>query len=192
MENLDSHVQENWKLQRGVCKSLLGYAILDLVQHASALVFGTWNPRPLKAGHIKKLQKSFEKEGLERYSEKSVIPIVLKKDFVDLSSLTHDLSDTKKIPPFKYSTEAGASPTSIKCAGGRHRFEALQCYIADVHKLYKAVEGKRETIGMVADDALSSKDIQYYNHDSVGELQQLGGILKSNGQWLVAVYDESK
>lgn len=192
MENLDPHVQENWRLQRSVRRSLLGYAILDLVEHTPNLVFGTWNSRPLKVGHINRLQKSFEQEGLERFNEKSVIPVALKKKFVDVSSLTQDLTDVKKIPQFKYSTDAETAPTPIKCAGGRHRFEALKRYLQDIRKSYNEVESKRNQISQLSDDVLSVEDIQWYNHDSIKELHHLGGILKYSGQWLVAVYDESK
>lgn len=187
MEQLDPQVQENWKLQRSVRKSLLGYTVLDLVEHGDKLEFGTWNPRPLKSMHIQRLRTLFEQNGLERFDEKSVIPLVIKKEALDTASLTLDLTDVNKIASLKFLGEL----STIKCAGGRHCFEALKGYIEGVHQAFNEVEKKRDRIALLSDN-LSQDDVQYFNTDSVKELQHLGGILRYSGKWLVAVYDESK
>lgn len=188
---LDPQVQDNWRQQRALKQALLGYATLDLVEHSKRLVFGLWNNRPINAPHVKRLLLSFEQDGLERFDEKTVIPIVLKKSLVDPSSLTQDIADRAKLPELKI-YEEGNDSLSIPCAGGRHRMRALEDYLENIRKKEKEVQKKRSAISNIADEALTEEDISYYNKESVKQLQHLGGILKYNGRWLVAVYDESK
>lgn len=184
-------MQEKWHLQRSLKASLLGYSVLDLVEHAQNLVFGTWNPRHLKTPHVRRLLSSFEEDGLDRFDERSVIPLVLKKSLVDSSSLTQDLSDVSKLPGLKFTNQSKDS-FPIRCAGGRHRFKALSLYLDDVENKKRAVETKRQAISERSEEVLTDEDVQYFNKDSVQELQHYGGILKYGGQWLVAVYDESE
>lgn len=190
---LHPQVQDKWRQERALKESLLGYAILDLIEHSQSLVFGRWNPRQLKTAHIKRLLVSFDEDGLERFDEKSVIPVVLKKTLVDLSTLTQDLSDihTGKLPQLQFSASQ-SNTFSIPCASGRHRHEALGRYLEEVQKKNDVVEKKREAISNLPNDALTDEDVDYFNKGSVKELQHYGGILKYGGQWLVAVYDESK
>lgn len=173
-------------MQRSLRQSLLGYATLDLLQNAQKLVFGLWNGRPLKAPHVKRLALSFEHDGLERFDQNTVIPVVVKKTSIS-SVLTHDLTDFDKLPPLKLSDPS----TLICCAGGLHRFEALGQYIEEVRKKKKLVEQKRESIKKIPNEDLTTQDIQYHNVESIKEMENYGGILEYGGQWLVAVYDES-
>lgn len=193
VEQLDPQVQKSWKLQRSLRQSLLGYAILDLRYFGEKLAFGTWNSRPLKTIHVQRLQESFQQNGLERFEEKSVIPLVMDKSIIDLSSLSKDPSptDTSKLPQLKFKVPEDSIP-SIKCAGGRHRFEALKRYLKDLDQAYDALGTKRTALEQLDDTQLSHEDIQFYSNDSVKELQRIGGVLAFGGKWLVAVYDESE
>jgi hypothetical protein len=193
VEQLDPQVQKTWQLQRSLRQSLLGYAILDLCYFGEKLTFGTWNSRPLKTVHVQRLQASFQQNGLERFDEKSVIPLVMDKAIVDLSSLTNDPSpaDTNKLPLLKFKVPEDTI-TDIKCAGGRHRFEALKYYLKDLDQANSALKSKRTALEQLEDQQLSREDAQFYSHDSVKELQRIGGVLAFGGKWLVAVYDGSE
>lgn len=191
IEQLDPQVQKSWLMQRGLRESLLGYAILDLVAFEDKLTFGTWNARPLKVAHVQRLLASFQQNGLERFDEKSVIPLVMPKKLVDLSSLTNNPAppDTNKLPQLKF-TVPETSIINIKCAGGRHRFEALKRYLDDLGKERDSFQNTLNAVERTKDDDLTDEDVTLHK-DTIEALERVGGILASEGKWLVAIYDES-
>lgn len=153
IEQLDPQVQKSWLMQQGLRGSLLGYAVLNLVAFEDKLVFGTWNARPLKNAHVQRLLASFQQNGLERFEEKSVIPLVMKKKNVKLSSLTKNPapSETDKLPQLEF-TVPPTTITNIKCAGGHHQFEALKRYLDDLGKESDSLQNTLKAMEHICDN----------------------------------------
>ncbi|KAI6025512.1 hypothetical protein EDC04DRAFT_237837 [Pisolithus marmoratus] len=186
---LDPKVQERWRIQAQLKNALLGYAILDLVECADSLVFGTWNPRLLQPQQVQQLVGSFH-DGLDRFDLKTVIPIVIPKATVDETSLTRDPSDPSKLSELKLRLRSTPPENQIKCASGRHRVAALKGYLADIKVLVDQHIAEWERIAATAEEDLTDVDVYRYNNILPGQIKTLGGIQKYGGQWMVAVYDE--
>ncbi|KAI6035898.1 hypothetical protein PISMIDRAFT_15689 [Pisolithus microcarpus 441] len=187
---LDPKVQERWRIQTQVKHALLGYAILDLVDYADSLVFGTWNPRLLQSKQVHHLLASFHADGLERFDLNTVIPIVIPKSNVEEASLTQDPSDPSKLSEMKLRLQTSLPGAQIKCAGGRHRVEALKLYLADIKAHVDQLTVERDNIAGTAEDELTEEDVHRHNNVLPDQIKRLGGIQQYGGQWMVAVYDE--
>ncbi|KIK77238.1 hypothetical protein PAXRUDRAFT_167454, partial [Paxillus rubicundulus Ve08.2h10] len=169
--------------------ALLGYATMDILEYKQRLVFGTWNPRPLRPQQVKRLVDSFHSEGLERFDLKTVIPVVISPSFVDISSLAKHPTEPEKLPPFSL-LPAAPKDIPIKCAGGRHRLEAVVRYINEISTDLVRIQEERDAIARILDEDLTPHDLRRFNKETADEIRRLGGIQKYGGQWMVAVYDE--
>ncbi|KAI5999911.1 hypothetical protein EDD15DRAFT_2362418 [Pisolithus albus] len=187
---LDPKVQERWRIQTQVKHALLGYAILDLIDYADCLVFGTWNPRLLQSKQVQHLLESFHADGLERFDLNTVIPIVIPKSNVEEASLTQDPSDPSKLSEMKLRLQTSLPGAQIKCAGGRHRVEALKLYLADIKVHIDQLLVERDNIAGTAEEELTKEDVLRHNNVLPDQIRRLGGIQQYGGQWMVAVYDE--
>ncbi|KAG9309132.1 hypothetical protein JVU11DRAFT_10839 [Chiua virens] len=189
-KSLDPKIQEKWRIQGQVKDALLGYASMDVLEEKEQLVFGTWNPRVLNPNQVKKLVESFQTEGLERFDLNTVIPVIIPKRFVDQSALVKDPNDPEKLPVFTMPPEI-PQDTPIKCAGGRHRVEALEVYMKIIHSEVDEVVTQLDTISKKADDALTDDDKRDWR-ELATRYKRLGGIKGYGGQWMVAIYDEGE
>jgi hypothetical protein len=161
---------------------------MDILEFKQKLVFGTWNPRPLRPQQVNRLVDSFHSEGLERFDLKTVIPVVIPRRFVDISSLAQHPTEPEKIPPFSL-LPAAPKDIPIKCAGGRHRLEAVVRYIDEISTELVRIQEERHAIGRIPDDDLTEHDHHRFSK-TANDIKRLGGIKKYGGQWMVAVYDE--
>lgn len=184
---LDPKVQDRWHIQSKLKSALLGYATMDLLESKKDLVFGTWNPRLLRSQQVKRLVDSFHTEGLERFDLKTVIPIVISKRLVHLPSLAEH--PESKLPTFSLASTAPEG-TKIKCAGGRHRVEALVQYMEDINKNIEQIHDERKKLASIPDEELDSAQIARYNKTFQDDIKRLGGIQKYKGEWMIVVYDE--
>lgn len=189
-KSLDPKIQDKWRIQGKVKGALLGYASMDLLERKNQLVFGTWNPRVLKPNQVRKLVESYHAEGLERFDLNTVIPIIIPKRFVDQSALVKDPSDPEKLPPFTMPSDV-PQDTPIKCAGGRHRFKALEDYMENVYHDMDEVVIQLNLISKKPDSDLTEEDQRLWK-ELASRYKRLGGIKEYGGRWMVAVYDEGK
>ncbi|OCH83582.1 hypothetical protein OBBRIDRAFT_808900, partial [Obba rivulosa] len=69
------------KGERDAKAAFMGIAQIDLVNPGNAeFVFGTYNKRPLSEQQLKKLLDNMEKNGYQRYTQKALIPILVKRE----------------------------------------------------------------------------------------------------------------
>jgi len=187
---LDPKVQERWRIQRQLKNALLGYSTLELVQNEDRLVFGTWNPRQLQPKQIRRLTKSFQSDGLDRFDLKSVMPIVVPKDSIDLTSLTLDPSEPSKLTELKL--QPNCHGMAIKCAGGKHRLQALKLYLRDLRSAQDDLIREQDRIAGIPDEEISNEDKRRFKKVLPEAMKKLQGIQNYGGQWMVAVYDEGE
>ena len=185
---MDPKVQERWRIQGQLKNALLGYSTLELLQHEDRLVFGTWNPRPLQPKQVHRLTESFHTDGLDRFDLKSVIPIVVPKDSVDLTSLLLDPSEPLKLTELKL--HPNRHGMAIKCAGGRHRLEALKMYLKELKDVQDDLIREQDHIAGVPDEEISNEEKRRFEKVLPEEIKKLQGMRNYGGQWMVAVYDE--
>lgn len=186
-ESLDPKVQEQWNIQGELKNALLGYATLDLVQHANQLVFGTWNPRPLQSKQVQRLVESFE-NGLDRFDLKSVIPVVIQKSSIDLASLSLDPSDLSQLTALKLLPKNEGM--SIKCAGGRHRTVALKNYLTIIKNRHDNFIQQSEHLADDSEEVDISHEESCRFEKDLDAIKKMQNILNRGGRWMVAVYDE--
>jgi len=185
---LDPKVQERWRIQGELKNALLGYGILDLVEHAEKLVFGTWNPRSLQSKQVQRLVESFASDGVDRFDLKTVIPIVIPKSHVDSALLSLDPGDLSRLCALKLLP--GGQGMSIKCAGGRHRVAALKDYIENIKRQHNDLVRQQDHISGISEEDISNEERHKIEKDVLCAIKNLQSILSSGGQWMVAVYDE--
>ncbi|KAG9308144.1 hypothetical protein JVU11DRAFT_12446 [Chiua virens] len=127
---LDTTLEEYYNLEEQGRHAFLGYARTDLLERH--FTFGSYNPRPLNNGEMRNLLDSFNNNGLDRFSIRSAIPIILPSDVVDTSTLKKDIAidsidrHGSHLSMLRLTwDDDGETSNDIIAAGGRHRHAAL-------------------------------------------------------------------
>ena len=154
-------------------RALLGYAKVDFLQlHVQ---FGHWNVRKVEQVEVKRVADSMKTgRGVIRYTLNTMVPLVVRKGQVDVSSLAKEPGSGADILPTLNILD-DSSP--IYAAGGQHRRFALELWKADLEKEVIALAGKLE-----AQDEDGRTELQK-------QLRSLKGELVGLGLWGVVVYD---
>jgi hypothetical protein len=138
------------------------------------LTFGRWNNRKIDVAEVKKLVNSLEQEGIQRYAERNLVPLVIRKDLIDLEHLAATAGGGGDDLPLLHFQDDQNEP--IIAPGGQHRREAL-----------KIVKRKLEAT-IVAKTAKSEKS-KDANLELDGEIEDLKRELKGIGMWGFVIYD---
>jgi hypothetical protein len=160
---IDEKASELQKENELVKSALLGYGKADI--SLLNLIFGTWTMREIKEGHVSKLLNSFTHEGVQRYKEKNLIPIVVDKDDIDVSKLAKEPSAGGDVFPFVQFKREGRP---ILAAGGQHRRAVVMKQKESLWKQFTALQ-KAE-----------------------GDTNDLKQKIKAAGLWGLAIYDKGK
>jgi hypothetical protein len=163
--------------------AFLGYAranFLDLEVH-----FGEWNPRPLEKSKVKGHLDSLEREGIQRFVPKNLIPIAVRKEWIDVANLSSSADyDEMDFPTL--TLKKGFEGVKIEACGGQHRRHALEQLFEKKKKetLVKkaAYEKGAEAVAKNKADAVTVKRLGE-------EVDELMRILKGLGVWGFEVYD---
>lgn len=171
---------DNEKMQSGCTAALLGYGMLNL--RSLFLVWQRWNIRPINESAVTSLVTSFVTSGMNHKLSRNAVPVILKKEKVQLDSLVpdsgvpHDLVDAMFV----------GVPEEIYAANGRHRDRACTSHM---NRIGAEVAQAKRHFDNIALTAISAEELaematakRYYETRSAYH--------NSMGKWVCAFYDE--
>lgn len=192
---LEETVEKKKKLDERAQKAIIGYARLDLIENETELRFATWNPRPLKQEHVKRLVQSFLTKGADRFSYIKAIPLVVDKS--DLQEKTYateykaESNPQSQLPLLKLAAEARGKRLLI-AAGGQHRLHAVVQWQKMLRKQHAELAKERKTLEEADIETVTPDEIQNENKTQKPKRDALEETLSLGGQWMVVLYDTSK
>lgn len=140
-----------------------------------------WNERPLNAAAVKKMLKNFKGDGVHLKRTSNVIPVIVHRDEIDLTSLV----DASQIPGGLKSVVWLARRETVDIANGRHRMESLKRYMAAEEKQLgdaeKEVVRLQGTASSPAQIAALAKATEFRD--------QKKEYFDSLGEWVAQFYD---
>src|SRR6266550_4613362 len=182
------HSDEEKKIQA----SQFSVNFIDLLKPPMPIHFGKWNMRPLVPQEWKKLKTSFTTQGIKSLSSEHMMPLVIKRRYVDESCVDNNASG-HKAKMLVLSDEGKRELRQLEMAGGRHRMAAVEGIKDEKQKDLKQVMKQREALEkkrVVKEEASEKKkkDLEAYDK----RIAKLQGELAGTGQWGVILYDEGK
>jgi hypothetical protein len=174
-----------------LCHSaFLGYAKDDLL--AINPIWREWNKRPLVSAKVKQTMESFKKHKIQRYLPKNRIPLLVRREWLNVKALQQTLGNGGDELPFidwVGETHVGA----IYGASGQHRFEALKdCKEKIKNDLEKAVKDMKKAHKEVEELRTANLLENEGGEELIGlrvQVRRLQGELKIAGYWGFALYD---
>src|SRR5882757_3536753 len=122
-------------------KARLGFGKAAIIGDGAvmAMQFGKWNDHALDPTGVRRIQDAFEREGRRWYEHP--LPVLVKREWVDLSSLENTLQARDRLKEVVWS-EAAKDQVIIAC-GGNHCMAALK---ETYQKLLKQQEVLRKKV----------------------------------------------
>jgi len=158
---------------------------IDLLRPPLPIRFGQWNDRLLVGRHAKVLQNSFQTQGVRSFEMENMIPLVIRKDHIDSKCLNFGVLNPAEAPILQLTPE-GLKASSIKAAGGRHRFRAVELETDRLSTEIKRLEGKIQS-----DDTATEEETDM-NRAYRATIETLSKEKERVCMWGVIIYDEGK
>jgi hypothetical protein len=165
---------------------LLGHAKMDILCGDVRLQFGKYNYRPLHTGEGRKLYLSMLENGIQRFDVKNAIPLIAKREYVNLDVLSTDARPSpatlKEVEWTELATTKGFN--KIIAPGGRHWHFTLQTYCEPMKRDFDRLERIQLNVSKkVAPD--SAKYLGAKMKTNLAEKAYHNAAL-----WIVSIYDE--
>jgi hypothetical protein len=159
---------------------------MNIIRGNVLLRFGQYNYRPLNIGEGKKLYLSMLENGIQRFDVKNAIPLIVKKSYVDLDTLTIDTRpQSANFKEIEWTTAAqSAGLCKVIAPGGRHRHFAVQTYCEPMKRDFDRLEGIQVAVAMKHEPTTA----KYLGAKAKKELSEK--VYHDAALWLVSVYDE--
>jgi hypothetical protein len=158
---------------------------MNLLHSPIPLHFGQWNDRSLVERYAKGLQNSFQTQGVRSFEMENMIPLVIRKEHLDSKCINFKGLNAAEAPLLQLSSEGMKSP-SIKAAGGRHRFRAVELEAERLSTEIKRLETKIQS-----EDTTTEED-KDMNRAYSSTIETLSKERERVCMWGVVVYDEGK
>jgi hypothetical protein len=158
---------------------------MDLLRSPIPLRFGKWNDRSLVERYAKVLQNSFQTQGVRSFEMENMIPLVIRKDHLDSGCLNFKGLNAAEAPFLQLSPE-GLKASTIKVAGGRHRFRAVELETDRLLTEIKRLESK------IQDDDTATEEEKDMNRAYRATIENLSKEKEWVCTWGVIIYDEGK
>jgi len=158
---------------------------MDLLHPPLTLLFGQWNDRSLVERYAKVLQNSFQTQGVRSFEMENMVPLVIRKDHIDPKCLNFRGLNAAEAPFLLLNSE-GLKKKSIKVAGGRHRFRAVQLETERLSTEIKRLEGK------IQDDDTATEEEKDMNRAYRATIETLTKEKERVCTWGVVIYDEGR
>ena len=158
---------------------------MNLLRSPIPLRFGEWNDRALVERYAKGLQNSFQTQGVRPFEMENMIPLVIHKDHLDSKCLNFKGLNAAEAP-FLQLISKGLKEPSIKVAGGRHRFRAVELENERLSTEIKRLEGK------IQDDNTATEEEKDMNRAYKATIDTLSKERERVCTWGVIIYDEGK
>lgn len=169
----------------------IGFARFDVLKYEDHVTFGTWNPRPLVDSQVKDLENSFWVNGLNRFHDKNLIPIVVNKVWLKNGTYSETSDTGQSLPELKF-TDKIPKDWKVKAASGQHHVAALKRWLEQRQSELTGVKAELEKLMSQDAQTLDRMDLDLMNNAKKKERDELEGIIAYNGSWIVALYDEGK
>ena len=158
---------------------------IDLLRPPIPLRFGQWNDRLLVERYAKGLQNSFQTQGVRSFEMENMMPLVIRKDHIDPKCLNFKGLNPSEAPFLLLNSEGLKAP-SIKVAGGRHRFRAVELETERLSTEIKHLESK------IKDDDTAFGEEKDLNGAYRATIETLMKEKERVCTWGVVIYDEGK
>lgn len=120
--------------ERDAKDAFIGFSRIDLIDIRFSFNFNVYNKRSCNKKEVKKLLRTMDTVGYQRYSDKALIPLLVNAD--DLEPGCHDPDHTRaeSLPLFNLKSSAVKPGKTYELVGasGQHRYNAIQTKIKDL------------------------------------------------------------
>lgn len=161
----------------------LGIGVTDVLSNDFTAIFGVHNDRPVDKASLARLLTSFKDDGI--YRTENPMPVVMKRNLVDLSSLDQRGDSEDRLLKWNWS-DSEIQHRTVKFAGGQHRQAALRelqlAERTELEKLNKKLQTKKR-------GNASEKTTQEIM-DLMQRIKDKEKVIQTMGYWAVAIYDE--
>lgn len=187
---LDASLETYYDLEEKGRSAFLGYARMDILKRD--FKFGLYNPRPLNHVEMRNILDSFNNNGLDRFSIRSAIPIIIPAEMVDLATVKKDIAmdsidrHGSHLPLLSVTWDDDEQEHGIIAAGGRHRRAALAEWIKQKESQTRKAKSMWQSLKNRKDDPVPLQD-EVAEAKVKYEVNQ--AMLNLHGMWIVAVYD---
>lgn len=175
-------------LEESVCKAIIGYVQLDVIENEKEFRFGTWNNRQLEGQQVSHLVQSFLTKGAHRFSIlKAVLLVVLSTDVkmgTYATGYVLDVDGAKELPMLELEDEAKGKGRLVM-AGERHCVHAVKEWVMTLCQQHSELVKERQHLQEQDSKGVTS-DMQKPIKDPLQQTLDLGG------QWTVILYNTGK
>jgi len=183
-------LDEKSKKDKAALKALIGYARLDILEHADRLKFGEYNPRRVDNVQVQKLLESFYINEVDRYLPDHLIHLFIARKLLVGQCWSDDKYAGEKLPKVEIVSSAPADWCFI-AAGGQHRLEALKLWIVKIQKLLNdKQQEEKKILNQEVDDETKDETLLYLTNVLQPQIDHLKAKVTANGNWIIALYDK--
>lgn len=172
-------------------EAFLGYASFDVLHHEARLIFSKYNPRPLVKAQVQALVQLFHVDGVDRFNPQFSIPLIVNKDLLREGCWTVDVETGDSLPELEIAEDADSNWTFM-AAGGQHRVAALKEWLERKGKQLKELQWEESKILAQDVEGVDTGALAYLNKKLKVEREELEGVLRNEGRWMVALFDNGK
>ena len=183
-------LDEKSKKNKAALKALIGYARLDILEHADRLKFGEYNPRRIDNSQVQKLLESFYINKVDRYLPDHLIHLFVDRKLLVGQCWSDDKYAGEKLPKVEIVSNAPADWCFI-AAGGHHRLEALKLWIVKIQKLLNdKQQEEKKILNQEVDDEMKDDTLVYLTNVLQPQIEHLKAKVTANRSWIVSLYDK--
>lgn len=163
--------------------------VIDIFNPPKPIVFGRWNPRPLRDSEANKLKNQLLIDEIRPFRFENMFNLIIDKRFIEADTISQTIDGgNQNAPMLKLSVEGIAALQQLDFAGGRHRVRAMEMIKAERSDKLKKFQDQLRKFKDKAEDTGEDRDAEKISQLEL-TIKEESTYLAKFGKWGVMLYD---